>query len=326
MDELRIPYEDQAAYKNLAASLRLGRMGTAYAIDACPVAAQGPFAWELAQVILRRPGAMGEDLLGRRVKQGNHPDLLILEGTGASGRIRIEQIRQLQERISLRAFEAESKVVIVLRAEEMVEQAANCFLKTLEEPPGPCVFLLMCAESSRLLPTVRSRCQVLRYQRLGVGPLSNWLQANGVEAVSAQVAAALAEGEASTALGWLQEERWAARRQVLEVLTHHAGLLHQDEEKAFAPLSPGEILCVVSSWVRDLWASKLGIAPEHWVNRDDVALIRQVADSCSIEILSGTLEVLEQSGTDLSGNVNPKFIWHKVWDSVSLILPQAMNR
>ncbi len=95
----------------------------------------------------------------QRVLTGNHPDVLYLRPEGA--RIKIQQCRALMAQLGRRPFEGGKRAVVILQADSMTQQAQNCLLKTLEEPAGPTVFGLFCAQPGLLLETVRSRCVLL---------------------------------------------------------------------------------------------------------------------------------------------------------------------
>ncbi|MDN5346538.1 MAG: polymerase subunit delta [Clostridia bacterium] len=101
----------------------------------------------------------------RQVALGNHPDVHYLRPEGKS--IKIEQVRQLEARLSLEACQGGAKVVIVTAAEDFTTEAANCLLKTLEEPPEDTYFFLLAARGEQLLPTIRSRCQELAMEEAG---------------------------------------------------------------------------------------------------------------------------------------------------------------
>lgn len=101
------------------------------------------------------------DLMEARAKDGITP--LRLEG---NTRISIQQVRELQERLSTKAYEDRGHVEIILDADRMGVEAANSLLKTLEEPPADTVLMLLSSRWSALLPTVRSRTQLIRFRRL----------------------------------------------------------------------------------------------------------------------------------------------------------------
>ncbi len=99
-----------------------------------------------------------------RVRRGVHPDVAVVVPEGRSGRIRIEQVREVVAAAPGRPFEAPARVWILdgVEAARLGPEAANALLKTLEEPPAHVRFLLLAANPEAVLPTIRSRCQTLR--------------------------------------------------------------------------------------------------------------------------------------------------------------------
>ncbi len=102
----------------------------------------------------------------RKIDFGVHPDFLLI--TPHSGQIRIEEIRAIDDTLSLKSFEGKWKIVIVDEAHMMNSYAANAFLKTLEEPPRESLIILISSNADRLPDTIRSRCS-----RLNFTPLSD---------------------------------------------------------------------------------------------------------------------------------------------------------
>jgi DNA polymerase-3 subunit delta' len=102
----------------------------------------------------------------RKIDSGVHPDFLLIEPH--SGQIRIEEIRAIDNTLSLKPFEGSWKIVIVDEAHMMNSYAANAFLKTLEEPPKESLIILISSNSDRLPDTIRSRCS-----RINFTPLSH---------------------------------------------------------------------------------------------------------------------------------------------------------
>lgn len=91
---------------------------------------------------------------------GSYPDFIFIEPHG--GKIKIDQVRQLEKRIKFKSFQGGAMIAVLAGADIMTEAAANCLLKTLEEPPGETFFVLLSTSSEGILPTIRSRCQELR--------------------------------------------------------------------------------------------------------------------------------------------------------------------
>ncbi len=126
----------------------------------------------------------------RKLAGGNHPDVLGLS-PNERGIIPIEPVRELTGRLGLRTVDAAIHVVVVDRADVMNAAAQNALLKTLEEPPGATCFLLTALRQRALLPTVRSRCQLVRLLPAGRDDACQRLMAAGCPQSLAQALAAL---------------------------------------------------------------------------------------------------------------------------------------
>jgi DNA polymerase III delta' subunit len=98
----------------------------------------------------------------RLITSGSHTDLVVISPTGASDEIGIEPIRALAAGLALFSVEGGRRIALIERADRMNEAAQNALLKTLEEPPSRTHVILAAAEDSRLMPTIRSRCAVIR--------------------------------------------------------------------------------------------------------------------------------------------------------------------
>ncbi len=98
----------------------------------------------------------------RRIDAEVHPDLYVVEPEGEA--ILIDQIRELRADLHLRPFEAPRRAYLIREAETMGRDAGNALLKSLEEPPDYAVIVLVCNDRARLLPTIASRCQPVRFR------------------------------------------------------------------------------------------------------------------------------------------------------------------
>ena len=148
-------------------------------------------------------GACGDCISCRKTEVGNHPDTQIVSPSGA--RTRIDQIRELQKRIVYRPLEGVRKVVILREAERMNLEAANCLLKTLEEPPAESVLILLTTNLDALLPTIRSRCQIIKFSPLAPNELGNYLNERfHLEERKALSIATLTGGAVGRALTYLE--------------------------------------------------------------------------------------------------------------------------
>jgi DNA polymerase-3 subunit delta' len=142
----------------------------------------------------------------RRIESGLHPDVPTFGPSGPGGQVIVEDIRTISALARTRPHEAAARVIVVDDADAMNPNAANGLLKTLEEPlPGN--HLVLCTTApDRLLPTVRSRAQRVRFRALGSASLLAIARARGVPEARAELAAALADGSAARLLDAASEE------------------------------------------------------------------------------------------------------------------------
>ncbi len=104
----------------------------------------------------------GECAACRKIASGNHPDVHVI-GNDEMDSIKIEDIRFLLSRIQLMAYEAKTKVFIIRNIELMTSEAANAFLKTLEEPASNTLMILTTSVLEANLETIRSRCHIVKF-------------------------------------------------------------------------------------------------------------------------------------------------------------------
>ncbi|CAN5756794.1 DNA polymerase III subunit delta' [soil metagenome] len=162
--------------------------------------------------------ACGECASCRRIVRGVHADVLRIE-PGETGSIRIEQIREAIERAAYRPFEGRRRVVIIDQAEQMILHAQDALLKTLEEPPNASTFILITDTPDVLVPTIRSRCQRLRFGRLSPADVADVLiQSHGYAEADARAAASRSNGSVGEALEEGSEDFVDARSAALRLL------------------------------------------------------------------------------------------------------------
>ena len=151
---------------------------------------------------------------------GNHPDFYVIEPekSKAAPAIKIGQIRELQSQVLLQPNRANCRVVIIDGAEFMNKAAANCLLKTLEEPTGQTIFILTTANRAGLLMTVRSRCGVVNFEKISPAEISAALKLRGVESEKAQTISLIADGSLGRALKLEESGGFEIRNDALNFL------------------------------------------------------------------------------------------------------------
>lgn len=152
---------------------------------------------------------------------GTHPDFYVIEPEGKTIKmIKIEQIRRLQAEISRAPYLSDKRVVIIDQADKMNEAAANSLLKTLEEPTGQVVFILVAASRDALLDTIISRSMPIPFQPLRRETLAAALVERGIDSADSLVLAGLAEGSFGRALDLSDNDGLARRDAALDFLTN----------------------------------------------------------------------------------------------------------
>jgi DNA polymerase-3 subunit delta' len=169
--------------------------------------------------------ACGECASCLRIARGVHPDVITLRPEDGKAWVSIDQVRALNEQVAYRPFEARRRVVILDDAPDvLLGMAQNALLKTLEEPPSGTVFILIAAQLEGLLPTVRSRCPLVRFGALSVPDVAAYLEEDaGFDAADARARAAVSDGSIGVALAAddLADAREGAQR-VLQQLSRAA--------------------------------------------------------------------------------------------------------
>ena len=155
--------------------VRRGRLAHAYLFTGPPGVGKRRFAVELAKALLCEAGtgelrACDHCHSCVMVEAGTHPDFFAFSRPEGSNELPIELMRELCRGFTLKSALGRGKVAVLDDADDLNEASANCFLKTLEEPPPRSVFILVGTGSERQLPTIVSRCQVVRFAGLP-GPL-----------------------------------------------------------------------------------------------------------------------------------------------------------
>ena len=139
-----------------------------------------------------------------QVEQAIHPDCLIIQpedGQKPNPKIKIDQIRAIEHIVIYRPLVGSHKVCLIDEADTMTTEAANALLKTLEDPPDHCLFLLISSRPEHLLPTIRSRCIALRFAPLPIDDIEDYLtQQTSMGSSDAKLVSTFSEGSLGKAL------------------------------------------------------------------------------------------------------------------------------
>jgi len=259
-----------------------------------------------------RGDACGRCRACRQVDHANHPDFHYVRPEGQS--IKIEQVRGIQRKVMFRSYQGGHKVFLIEQAEAMTAEAANCLLKTLEEPPDETVIILLTALPQVLPSTVLSRCQQFFFKLIPFPELaSSLIRLRGLAQEEARLLAALSGGSLGKALAYVsgsfQKERDTAIQ--LTVALEEAGALEALEEAEKASKtrdSALNLLEMLACWYRDhlVWreTGEVGLL----FNPDQVFTLEREAGYFETGRLVGIIEDIEKSKNKIRSNANIRLV------------------
>ncbi|HLB94653.1 MAG TPA: DNA polymerase III subunit delta' [Nitrospiria bacterium] len=260
--------------------------------------------------------ACGECRACKAIESGIHPDVQIIQPDGPQ--IKIDQVRILQEALVFKPLIGNRKIIIVDEAESMNPEAANCFLKTLEEPPDHSLLILVASQPHRLLPTILSRCQRIRFDPPKREDIAGWLiRQKGLSQPEAELLAALSLGRIGLALtndlGQLLDQRDKAVSLLspdalsnLDQLFENSRTYAGDEETFRATLD------WILIWLRDLLVYRHNPDPRLLINLDRREELSQHSKHFSTDLLLKIMALLAAFHRAAHRNLNRTLVLETV--------------
>lgn len=249
----------------------------------------------------------------RKIIRSEHPDVGMARAYGRA--ILVDQMRDLEREANFRPFEGRARVFLLEDADKLNEASSNALLKTLEEPPATSHLILITSRPAALLPTIRSRCQAIRFAPLAPAEIEQHLaREKKLSPKDARVLARLAQGSIGRALGADLESYREQREAMLEVL----GALALTEDRARLLRAAEELndakrkdeyeprLNVLELLIRDVWALSLGASDEQIVNADLRAQLGKISGQIESRRAANWLTLVETLRGQLAVNINRK--------------------
>lgn len=257
------------------------------------------------------------------IEKNSHPDTIILTG---KGNIKIEQTRDLQHQINLKPLSSVYKICIIEDVERLTQEAANSLLKILEEPPPNSVLILTCTTLNYILPTISSRCQIIKFQQVDPLEIKKELIKRGGQEKLASNLSLMSCGRPGVAFN-LASNPDILKKQ-LQLINDLGKLKNsyskqinfaQDLIKNFTDnnfLHLENIMDFWLGWFRDLLLIKQG-CNNLILNITEKDRLKEQAQNYSIEEIRLFILKISQTKEDLKQNVNPRLLIENLIFSLS---------
>ena len=247
----------------------------------------------------------------KQAESGNHPDIIRVTHEKPNS-ISVDDIRtQVNNTVDIKPYQGPYKVYIIPQADMMTPQAQNAILKTIEEPPSYAVFLLLTENAETLLPTINSRCVMLKLRNIKDTLIKKYLMENlEIPDYKADMCTAFAQGNMGRAIMLANSDHFNEIREEAVQLLKHTSEMELNEIVAAVKnisvykLEITDYLDIIMIWYRDVLLYKATKEIDKVVFKDQLQSIKEQARKSSYEGIELILESLEKAKARLKANVN----------------------
>ena len=247
----------------------------------------------------------------KQAESGNHPDIIRVTHEKPNS-ISVDDIRtQVNNTVDIKPYQGPYKVFIIPQADMMTPQAQNAILKTIEEPPSYAVFLLLTENAETLLPTINSRCVMLKLRNIKDTLIKKYLMENlEIPDYKADMCTAFAQGNMGRAIMLANSDHFNEIREEAVQLLKHINEMELNEIVAAVKnisvykLEITDYLDIIMIWYRDVLLYKATKEIDKVVFKDQLQSIKEQARKSSYEGIELILESLEKAKARLKANVN----------------------
>lgn len=247
----------------------------------------------------------------RQAESENHPDIIRVTHEKPNT-ISVEDIRrQVNEDIQIRPYQGPYKIYIIAGADLMTVQAQNALLKTIEEPPAYAVIFLLTENAEALLPTITSRCVMLKLRNIRDTLIRKYLmETMHVPDYKADMCTAFAQGNMGRAIMLASSDHFnEIREEAVQLLKYINEMDISEITKAIRKINTykleiNDYLDIIMIWYRDVLLYKATKDMDKVVFKDQITYIQERAKKSSYEGIELILESLEKAKTRLRANVS----------------------
>jgi DNA polymerase-3 subunit delta' len=283
------------AKKYLTNSMKKNKINHAYMFEGIEGIGKKKFTEELSKILLNNENV------------DSSPDYINIYPDGSS--IKIAQIRKLQTDIIIKPHK-DYKIYIVNGAEKMTVEAQNALLKTLEEPPGYVIMILITSNKEALLDTIKSRCEIIKFLPISLLDLKNYLIKNGVDEQRAQLLATFSRGSIEKALELSESAEFAIMREDIQsyiqtILDKNIiNILEIPNNMDKYKKEVISILDMMVNYFRDMMLLKEKVNKSMIINSDKITFIQNMSKKITYSQVSRIIDIIEETKRKIKSNCN----------------------
>ena len=276
-------------------SISKGKVNHAYMFEGIEGIGKETFAKELAKILLETPHLE------------NAPDCIRIKPDGNS--IKIAQIRNLQSDIIIKPHK-KYKIYIIDKSERMTTEAQNALLKTLEEPPEYAIIILVANNKESLLPTIRSRCEIIKFTPIPFIEVKNHLINQGVESNRANFLSSFSRGSMKKALELASSNEFYEMKE--NVQEYIETILSKNMVKILDIPSEMEqyksdsitVLDMMINYFRDIMICKEHVDKNMIINADKLVFVQNMSNKITYSQVAKIIDIIEDTKIKIKGNCN----------------------
>lgn len=238
----------------------------------------------------------------------NNPDFMMIEPQ--DGKVKIDQIREMQRKVAEKPIVSDNKVYIIDDSDTMTSEAQNCLLKTLEEPPEYAIIILVTNNKEGLLPTIRSRCEIVKFTPIPFIEIKNYLINQGIEPNRANLLSSFSRGSMKKALELASSNEFYEMKE--NVQKYIETILSKNMVEILdIPTQieqyKGEIINVLDmmiNYFRDIMICKEHVNKSMIINADKLVFIQNMSSKITYSQVSKIIDIIEDTKIKIKGNCN----------------------
>ena len=283
------------AKKYIIYSITINKINHAYMFEGIDGIGKNLFAKELGNILINTNNAE------------NSPDYITIEPTGNS--IKIAQIRELQSDIIIKPH-SNYKIYVINDAQKMTVESQNALLKTLEEPPEYAIIILITNNKESLLPTIKSRCEIIKFLPISIMELKKYLMDKGIDEKRALLLANFSRGSIEKALELSESIDFTIMRDDIQNYIQHILdknmieilNIQSDIDKYKDKITV--LLDMMINYFRDMMMCMGNIDKDMIINGDRITFIQNMSKKITYSQVSKVIDIIEETKRKMRSNCN----------------------